>query len=75
MKNPKCVLYLVNGIDVPLYHVMKHGNIYRGYKTPKRQGIPEIIKSSEVSSVGGQYEEIQPLIRPVFTRHGYPLRS
>jgi hypothetical protein len=53
----KAIFYLVNGLNVPLYNVICHGNIYRGFKDPKNKGTPIIIKRGEVNCIEGNYEE------------------
>jgi hypothetical protein len=47
----KSIFYLVNGLDVTLYNVVLHGNIYRGFKDSKCRGKPVIIKRNDVNMI------------------------
>jgi len=63
----KCDIYLVNGIDLHLFNVVKHGKIYRGFKHPKNKGNPVIVKSSEINAIRGNYQELT--LRKIYDWH------
>lgn len=66
MNRQKCIVYLVNGINIPMFNLEQRGQAYIGYTSwdgKKRR----TFTSSEINAIEGRYDQIE-LIRQVNTR-------
>lgn len=57
MNRQKCIVYPVNGLNIPMFDLEQRHRAYIGY-TSKKGNVRKRFKSSEINVIEGNYKQI-----------------